>query len=243
MWHPSRSRKRRREPHFDSDQARARRREERLNPVRGDPFYAHLVDLKDALSDTLADASGLWLDYGADVSPYRELLGRCQLRSADLPKADRQPDYLIDESSQLVSVAANTFDGVLSTQVLEHLPDPASYLREARRVLRPGGTLVLSTHGIWEDHPGPLDLRRWTLQGLEHEVTAQGFTVRTCRALTCRRRAAVFIVEQQFLGSAGLSGLRKLIDRASDVLLAGERQSCGPDARLYLGILLVAEGQ
>jgi len=228
------------QPHFDSGEARARRLRERRDPRRGDPFYAHLVDLRDALRDALASASGLWLDFGADVSPYRELLAGCQLRSADLPRTGRRVDYLIDESGQLKDVAAGTFDGVLSTQVLEHVPEPASYLREAHRVLRPGGTLVLSTHGIWEDHPGPEDLRRWTVQGLEREVTAQGFTVRSCQGLTCRRRAAIFILEQQLLGSARLWGLRGLVDRASDTLLASERRACAPDARLYLGILLAA---
>lgn len=229
------------QPHFDSDEARARRLRERRDPRPGDPFYAHLVDLRDALREALAGASGLWLDYGCDVSPYRDLLADCQFRSADLPRTGRQADYLIDESSQLDGVAAGTFDGVLSTQVLEHVPEPASYLLEAHRVLRPGGRLVLSTHGIWEDHPGPDDLRRWTLQGLEREVTAQGFTVRSCHGLTCRRRAAIFILEQQLLGSARLSGLRGLVDRASDALLASERSARAPHARLYLGILLAAE--
>jgi SAM-dependent methyltransferase len=241
MWNQSRGSRRRLEPHFDSDEARVHRLRERLAPARGDPFYAHLADLRAALGEALAGASGLWLDYGADVSPYRELLGGCQLRSADLPRPGRQADYLLDKSGQLKDVTAGTFDGVLSTQVLEHVPDAARYLREAHRVLRPGGALVLSTHGIWEDHPGPLDLRRWTIQGLEREVAYQGFAVRSCHGLTCRRRAAIFILEQQCLGSPRLAGLRALLDRASDVLLAGERRACAPDARLYLGILLTAE--
>ena len=37
------------------------------------------------------------------------------------------------------------FDVLLASQVIEHVPDDARALREMRRVLRPGGTLVIST--------------------------------------------------------------------------------------------------
>jgi len=39
----------------------------------------------------------------------------------------------------------DSFDVVTSFQVIEHVPDPAAYLAEARRVLKPGGTLLCVT--------------------------------------------------------------------------------------------------
>lgn len=73
-----------------------------------------------------------------------------------------------------------TFDTVLSFQVIEHVVDPVRYLEEAKRVLRPGGTLVLVTpdrrHRLL---PGQRPWNRWHL----HEYS---------------QRSLVTLVEQVF---------------------------------------------
>lgn len=46
---------------------------------------------------------------------------------------------------------SDSMDGVINSQVIEHVPDDPVILREAKRVLRPGGILVLGTpdYGRW----------------------------------------------------------------------------------------------
>jgi len=56
---------------------------------------------------------------------------------------------------------------VLCLQVLEHVPAPDAAVRELRRVVRPGGRVLASTHGVYPFHPNPEDLWRWTHTGLE----------------------------------------------------------------------------
>jgi SAM-dependent methyltransferase len=76
-----------------------------------------------------------------------------------------------------------SFDAVLSTQVLEHVEDPDLYLGEAFRVLRPGGSIVLSTHGIMYYHRDPEDYWRWTMPGLVRLLERHGFVVEERRGV------------------------------------------------------------
>jgi SAM-dependent methyltransferase len=115
------------------------------------------------------------LDYGCGNRPYEQLLRTKYriYRGADLPG---NPDADITLAvGQPIPVPDESFDGVVSTQVLEHVDDPRRYLREAWRVLRPRGVLLLSTHGVWQYHPDPTDFWRWTLDGLRRELAMAGF--------------------------------------------------------------------
>jgi SAM-dependent methyltransferase len=67
--------------------------------------------------------------------------------------------------------------------VLEHVPSPPEYLAEAYRLLKPSGTLLLSTHGHWIYHPDPSDYWRWTREGLVRLVEAAGFEVRSVKGV------------------------------------------------------------
>ena len=59
--------------------------------------------------------------------------------------------------------------------------DPALYLSECFRVLRPGGRMLLSTHGMFVYHPDPDDYWRWTCAGLQHVVERGGLRGRALR--------------------------------------------------------------
>ena len=111
------------------------------------------------------------LDAGCGDRPYESLLaGAREVVGFDLPG---NPHADVHGAIDAIPLDDASFDVVLCLQVLEHVPDPAAAVRELRRVVRPGGRVLLSTHGVYPFHPNPEDLWRWTGQGLERLFRTQ----------------------------------------------------------------------
>ncbi|MEI6150594.1 MAG: methyltransferase domain-containing protein, partial [bacterium] len=94
-------------------------------------------------------------------------------------------------AENLTQEPSDSYDVVLSTQVLEHVENPAAYLAECRRILKPGGQLFLTTHGMYEEHGCPHDYFRWTSEGLEKLVASSGFQVVESYKLTTELRCII----------------------------------------------------
>ena len=126
------------------------------------------------------------LDFGCGDKPYEPLFKSRfeQYLGADLP-GNPDAEITIDPQGQL-QIEDESVDAVLSVQVLEHVENPPAYLAQARRVLKPDGSLILSTHGTWPYHPDPSDFWRWTIEGLNLEISRAGFEVLSCKGILGR---------------------------------------------------------
>ena len=87
------------------------------------------------------------------------------------------------------------FDSVTLDQVIEHAADPVTLLRDAAAVLRPGGTVLVSTpnaqslmaRGLgprWVHWHTPYHLQLFSKRSLTRAAEAAGLRVRWCRNLT-----------------------------------------------------------
>jgi SAM-dependent methyltransferase len=143
--------------------------------------YAHHIRTLSAGLERIAQklqtpVGGRVLDYGCADVPYRYFFAA----DVDYVAADLEGNphaTLILNSDGTVPAEDESFDTVMSTQVLEHVTDPGLYLSECFRVLRPGGRILLSTHGIFGYHPDPDDYWRWTCAGLQRATREAGFEV------------------------------------------------------------------
>src|SRR6187455_2702848 len=114
---------------------------------------------------------------GADLGPYRLLDVGCgempylslfEPHLREVVGMDTWDNPRASLRGVIESIPADdaSFDVVLCAQVLEHVDDPAQGVRELARITRPGGRVLLSTHGTIVYHPNPVDLWRWTHEGL-----------------------------------------------------------------------------
>lgn len=193
---------------------------ERISPRLKDIDYLVLSDLRMFLQRFATGTALRVLDYGAGNSPYACLFPEADYRRADYLDFG-EIDYRVDADSKL-GIPDCTFDLVLSTQVAEHLPNPSSYFREAFRVLKQGGRMVVTTHGVWEDHGVPFDFQRWTANGLARDLESVGFLVKGMFKLTTEERFYAFLMLRWLQhGGLGRWSLFNKVARRACRLLAG----------------------
>jgi SAM-dependent methyltransferase len=145
----------------------------RREPARRSPTYAVRAPLAAWLRAEAEAADGKRvLDVGCGDKPYYPFFAG---RASEYVGVDsNHPDADLHAPVESLPVEDESFDVVLCTQVLEHADDPAKVVRELRRVVKPGGRVLASTHGVQVYHPDPVDLRRWTHEGLRRLFEENG---------------------------------------------------------------------
>jgi SAM-dependent methyltransferase len=120
------------------------------------------------------------VDLGAGEATLRAKLPNARYLAVDRGIGHGGWDYSgldVVADAHAVPLADATADLVVCKQVLEHLTDPGRCLREIRRILKPGGRVLLSTNQQWPQHQQPYDFFRFTSFGLRHVFEAAGLAV------------------------------------------------------------------
>ena len=103
------------------------------------------------------------LDVGAGTCLYQKNFAHCVYKAHDFKQYDGyltnneglygKIDYVSDINS--IPVPDASFDVILCTEVLEHVPEPIAALREMARILKPGGRLLLTAPAMSGLHQLP----------------------------------------------------------------------------------------
>ena len=137
--------------------------------LRGEPSYVWRSGQERRLQMILEAAGGCLagrlLDDGCGMGMYLQHMAPHTGSAVGLDfeheravQAHRIADQVVSSASEHLPFPANTFDLVLSHEVIEHVQDDRMALEEIFRVLKPGGRLVLfcpnkgypfETHGIY----------------------------------------------------------------------------------------------
>ncbi|MBN8550827.1 MAG: class I SAM-dependent methyltransferase [Deltaproteobacteria bacterium] len=117
--------------------------------------------------------------------------------------------------------ANESVDLVLMNDVLEHLPDPLSVLREIQRLLRPGGKFFMSTPDAgsgmcrimgpsWIHYKPREHLVYYSRKSLAYALHKAGFNILWCKNVA-RYRSLESFIEKGSLYLPSLTSVRKLI--------------------------------
>lgn len=89
-----------------------------------------------------------------DIGKYAE--------SVTYVNLDRTTEPDIESDATNIPLPDNSFDIVILGEILEHVPEPQKVLTEARRLLRPGGTVLATVPFMYPIHADPFDFGRYT---------------------------------------------------------------------------------
>jgi SAM-dependent methyltransferase len=87
------------------------------------------------------------LDVNGSLRPYVESLGPARYVGVDIAPGPRV-DEVVDASKLVDRFGAAAFDVVLTTEMVEHIRDWRTVVRNLKRVVRPGGLLLVTTRSI-----------------------------------------------------------------------------------------------
>jgi SAM-dependent methyltransferase len=123
-------------------------------------------------------ATGKLLDIGCGNKPYEiwckefvsEYIG-CDIVQSSSNRVD------VLSPANNIPIESESFNTVLSTQVIEHVEDHQGLANEAYRLLKQDGYFIVSGPMYWNLHEEPYDFFRFTKHGFKYILEKAGFEV------------------------------------------------------------------
>jgi len=115
---------------------------------------------------------------------------------------ETNPDILADATK--IPVPDNSYDIAIMGELLEHVPDPMLVLKEAYRIIKPGGKILATVPFLYPIHADPYDFGRYTEGYWNRTIDIIGF-----KSVKCERQGGMFAIAalmvQHFFRSKNIS--------------------------------------
>lgn len=123
------------------------------------------------------------LDAGAGRRPFAVLFRNHRYESCDMPQGFYPVKHDFECFLNAIPRPDQTYNVVVLTQVLEHVPDPEAVLRELHRILKPGGRIFLTVPLTAPLHSEPWNFFQFTQYALAELARRTDFDLIRCEKI------------------------------------------------------------
>jgi Methylase involved in ubiquinone/menaquinone biosynthesis len=144
------------------------------------PFYIIRKALYKCIKEKRNYMKGKMLDFGCGRKPYKRFFNVEEYVGLDIEQSghshqNEEIDVFYD--GQHIPFENEYFDSIFSSEVIEHVFDLKSIIKELNRVLKVDGHILVTVPFVWDEHEIPYDFGRYTSFGIKHIFESSGFEV------------------------------------------------------------------
>ncbi len=185
---------------------------------------------------------GKTLDVGGGTSKYREIIKQTV---SDYVVSDLfdEPGVDVITDARAMSFANESFDSVISFQVLEHVDNTTAVVSEIYRVLKKDGVAVVTAPFLCAEHGHPSDYHRFTEEGMKFYFERAGFLI-----IESGKQGSTFSVIKELLRFVLLNPYKKngrmrkgIFNRLAKMLVSLDRKGYLYNPDLYTNVYVVAQ--
>jgi SAM-dependent methyltransferase len=145
------------------------------------PFFIIRRALYQSIKKEAEKLSGDILDFGCATKPYQYLFKNAKsyigldIENEGHLHENEGVDVFYD--GKTIPFEDAHFDAIFTSEVFEHVFDIDEIIPEIKRVLKPGGKMLVTVPFAWNEHEVPNDFGRYTSFGIQHLLHKHGFKV------------------------------------------------------------------
>lgn len=163
----------------------------RGNTIFRSLFHQKVYEHREAVSGTVVDIAG---SRAAEYYQYLSPDLRVQTLNIKGEGVDVKADF-----NQPLPLAGASVDTALLFNALYIADDPPALFAECKRILKPGGRMLISSPYISNEMRDPHDYQRFTSEGLERLVRGSGMRIESIEPFGERFSAAAYLLHPFFL--------------------------------------------